>query len=213
MVDDVRKENPGKLVTIVWDTVSGSPTEAELEGEYHPGGHARAVSTWMRIIHPKVAKHRLTLVIVNQLRSRINFGGGFMSRGRGDTMIAEKALRYWSSLILHCKQAQMIPSRNEPTGILSDVYVDKNKVARPFRTALVPIDFNYGIDQTACKLDAAKTAGLVEVKGSWTYYGEGKFQSTTWKAFLAEHPDLEEKILAAPEAWQIELEKAECRSD
>ena len=213
MVDDVREKNPGKLVLIGWDTVSGSPTEGELKGEYHPGGHAKAVSTWMRTIHPKVAKHRLTLVIVNQLRSRIDFGGGFMGRGRGtETMIAEKALRYWSSLIVHCRQVQMIPSQQEPTGIMSSVYVDKSKVARPFRNALVPIDFNYGIDQMACKLDAAKTAGLVETKGAWMYYGDGKFQTKGWEKFLGEHPDLEEKILAAPESWQIELEKTDAAS-
>lgn len=206
MVDDVREDNPGKLVTVVWDTISGSPTEAELKGEYRPGEHAKSVSKWMRVIHPKVAKHRLTLVIVNQLRERFDFGGSaFLGRSHRKTMIAEKALRYWSSVILDCSQTGRIGEAQQPTGIMAKIYVDKNKVAPPFRTALVPVDFLHGIDRVACKLEAAKTAGIVEVRGAWTYYGQDKFQAKNWGRFLGEHPDLEEKLAAAPEAWQVKL--------
>lgn len=207
MVDDVQESNPGKLVTIGWDSLSGSPSEAELKGEYHPGGHARAVSAWMRRIHPKIAKHRLTLVMVNQLRQRIDMGGGFLSRRRPDTMIAERALRYWSSLLIHCSQAQQLGERDSPTGIVMRAYIDKNTVAPPFKTALVNLNFWDGFDVVQSKLEAAKTAKLIEVRGSWTYYGEDKFQAKTWPKFLAEHPDLEEKIAAAPESWRVTREQ------
>ena len=134
-------------------------------------------------------------------------GGGFLSRRRPDTMIAERALRYWSSLLIHCSQAQQLGERDSPTGIVMRAYIDKNTVAPPFKTALVNLNFWDGFDVVQSKLEAAKTAKLIEVRGSWTYYGEDKFQAKTWPKFLAEHPDLEEKIAAAPESWRVTREQ------
>ena len=212
LVDMVRDEDSSALITIVWDSLAGSPTERQLKGEYMPAEAARIVSTQLRELHPKIAKRRISLVIVNQYRSRLDMGGGaFMNRGKSqNTMIADNALSFWSSLKLSCSNAGILgEDRDRPTGMNMRVSTrqrdgGKNTVARPERTCLVPIDYNFGIDVEGAAFEAAKDAKILTQSGSWWVYGDHKFQASKWHEAL-EKTDIREAIEAAPTSWQIEV--------
>ncbi len=214
LVDMVRDEDSDALITIVWDSIAGSPTEKQLKGEYMPAEAARIVSTQLRELHPKIAKRRISLVIVNQHRNRLDMGGGgFMNRSKSqNTMIADNALSFWSSLKLSCSSAGMIgEDRDRPVGMNMRVSTKqrdggKNTVARPERTCLVPIDFNFGIDVEGAMFEAAKDADILSQSGSWWVYGDHKFQSGKWHEAL-EETDIAKAIEAAPTSWQIDVEE------
>jgi recombination protein RecA len=205
-VEVVRDELPDQLVTIAWDSLAGTPTEANLKGEIRPAEHARLVGHWFRVLLPLVARKRITFVMVNQLRTKMDMGGGtYFSGGSSDAMIAERALDYHCSLKVHFTQVDKLGDKKKPTGITTRADVRWNTVAPPFRKALVHINFLDGIDRDACAFEAAKDAGLVKQSTSWWEYpGYPKFQgghTKKWSEILGGDEELRRLIAAAPLDW------------
>ena len=83
-------------------------------------------------------------------------------------------------------------------GIKCLAKVTKNKVAPPFREARFEILFNSGIDEVGSLLDPMIEENIIKRKGGWCFYGESKFQKSTWPEFYKAHPELEKKL---KEAW------------
>lgn len=205
-VEVVRDDHPDKLVTIAWDSLSGTPTKGEIEGETHPGGHARLVGLWFRKLLPQMARKQIAFVMVNQLRNRIDMGGGtYFNRGGSDTMIADRALSYHCSLKIHFAQIAKLGDPKTPTGITTRAKIEWNTVARPFYTAIMHINFGDGIDRDACAFEAARELKLVSQNGSWWMFGKEKFQggrSKKWSEILSGDEELQRLIATGPLDWQ-----------
>lgn len=60
----------------------------------------------------------------------------------------------------------------DQSGITVRVKVVKNKVAPPFQSIEMDINFGSGIDRLGCLVDAAESTGILVRKGSWYYYGK-----------------------------------------
>lgn len=64
------------LITIVWDSVAGTPPRAELEGDWDPNSRvglaAKAIAKMMRKLTTTVGRERVTLVFTNQMK--VKFG-------------------------------------------------------------------------------------------------------------------------------------------
>lgn len=204
-VEVVRDALPDQLVTIAWDSLAGTPTEANLKGDILPGEHARLVGFWFRVLLPLVARKRIAFVMVNQLRSRINMGGGtYFSSGSSDAMIAERALDYHCSLKVHFTQIAKLGDPKRPTGITTEANVKWNTIAPPFRKALMHINFEDGIDHDACAFEVARELNLVSQKGSWWEHQGQKFQggrSSKWSEILHRQEELGRLIAEAPLDW------------
>ena len=200
----VRKENDKIPLTIVYDSVAGSPTVADVEASYSdniPAKHARVLSIAMRRIHPLISRHNVTLVFINQLRNKIQFGWG---GGRPQmVMLGEHPLTYWSSLKIHLQQVQRVGSTDDPTGIVVAAEILKNTTAPPFRKCQFTIDFMDGIDYVSSALDVALAIGLVEQNRGWfRVQGEDKpFRRDAFGEVLEQRPDLLEEIQKAPLRW------------
>ncbi len=217
LCETVREEESDALVLIGWDSIAGSPTPGQLKGEYMPAEHARLVSQYLREIHAEIAHHRIALVIVNQFRAKIDFGGaGFMRRrGPKSTMIADKSLSYWSSLKIEFSNAGPLgDDKDHPEGInmrASTRFNDggKNTVARPERTGLIPLRFDTGYDKAGSAFEAAVEGKLIELSSagsSWWVYGDKKFQRSKWQEVL-DDTDMLEVLERLPLAWKLEREK------
>lgn len=200
----VRTRDPNIPLTIGYDSVAGSPTKADLDGSYGdaiPAKHARLLAIGMRRIHPLIARERVALVMVNQLRDKLQFG---FTLGRPQmVMLGEHPLTYWSSVKLHLQQAQRLGEADAPTGITVNCEILKNTVAPPFRKCQFNIDFQTGIDAVGSALDLAVKVGIIEGKSGWyRYEGYDKsFQRGDFADVLAQHPELQRLIAAAPLLW------------
>lgn len=172
-----------RLVTIVWDSVAATTSKEQIEVEYGEGRigpEARAMSNCFRKAIDMLELGYVTLVCVNQLRTKI----GVMF---GDPEITPhgKALPFYASARIKMKSMGKLKEGNKKfgriIGVGSKAEVFKNKCAPAHRKAEFPIYFDWGIDDEASWLDYLKDLGVITTSGAWSTLkvnGEHKFQGT-----------------------------------
>jgi len=73
----IRESNKDKLCVIVWDSIAGTSTKAELQGEYGDATvamQARMIGQGLRKIIRFIGRQNISLIFLNQLRSKLNSG-------------------------------------------------------------------------------------------------------------------------------------------
>ncbi len=207
----VREETPDALATIVWDSVGGTQTKAESEGEFGDskaiGSHAKIMSQALRRIIPVVAKENIALVIVNQNKEIVDTGMFSGSAGEASTMIAKRPLQFHASTIIDMKKGQELrmkqSDRDSPAyGIMSRAKISKNKCSNPFGKAEIRVAFDDGFDDDYAHFQAAVKLGMISKKGSWYRMADvdKPFHETDFAGLLEDSPGLREEIAAAARA-------------
>ena len=211
----MREDYPDTLLTIVYDSLAGSPTEATLSkgiGEHTVARAANIVSQSFPRIVPLVARARVALIIVNQLRTYINASGDPRNRERRKVMktaamVAEGPLVFYSSLMLYVTSTGLYPDKDNPEGIDVRVEVRKNSIAPgEGKQCEFPISYLHGVDKMEAKLTLLEQLGHIKRSGGWYSYAclDKKFQRKDFEDVLQEFPELEEFVKAAPTLWQSE---------
>ena len=211
----------GSIDLIIIDSVAALTPKAELDGEMgdaHVGLLARLMSQAMRKLTAYINKSNVCVIFINQLREKV----GVMF-GNPETTTGGKALKFYSSVRLDVRKADVIKDGNEIIGNRTRVKVVKNKLAPPFKTCEFDIIYGKGISREGCILDLALEYGIIQKSGSWFAYngekiGQGK---ENVKQYLADNPDIYEEIenqikdeLAPKETTQdIEIEDTEIQKD
>jgi recombination protein RecA len=213
----VRAETPDALATIVWDSVGGTQTTAESEGEFGKEGqaigqHAKIMSAALRRIMPIVAKENIVLIIVNQNKEIVETGG--FRGAETSTMIAKRPLQFHASTIIDMQKGEELRhgGKDGPAyGIMSRVKISKNKCSNPFGKALIRCTFDDGFDDDFAHFQAALKLGMVVKKGSWYKLADvdESFHEADFGQILADAPGLRERIAAAAreEFWSETVRK------
>ncbi|MEQ1755753.1 MAG: recombinase RecA [Micropepsaceae bacterium] len=190
----------GAVDIVVIDSVAALTPKAEIEGEMGdslPGLQARLMSQALRKLTGSISRSNTIVLFINQIRMKI----GVMF-GNPETTTGGNALKFYSSVRLDIRRIGAIKEREDVVGSQTRVKVVKNKVAPPFRQVEFDIMYGSGISKTGELIDLGSKAGIVEKSGSWFSYenqriGQGRENA---KAFLAENPDIANKIEAAVRA-------------
>ena len=185
---------------VVVDSVAALTPKAEIEGEMGdslPGLQARLMSQALRKLTGSISRSNTIVLFINQIRMKI----GVMF-GNPETTTGGNALKFYSSVRLDIRRIGAIKEREDVVGSQTRVKVVKNKVAPPFRQVEFDIMYGSGISKTGELIDLGSKAGIVEKSGSWFSFenqriGQGRENA---KAFLAENPDIANKIEAAVRA-------------
>ncbi len=194
----------GSIDMIVVDSVAALVPEAEINGDMgdsHIGLQARLMSQAMRKLSGIISKTHTTAIFINQIREKV----GVMF-GNPEVTPGGRALKFYSSVRLEIRRSESLKNGTDFIGNKAKIKVVKNKVAPPFKEAMVDIIFGEGISKYGEVLDLATDLELIQKAGAWYAYnnekiGQGRDNA---KKYLEDHSDiyhlLEKKIL---EHYQI----------
>ena len=179
---------------VVIDSVAALVPKAEIDGEMgdsHVGLQARLMSQALRKLAGTINKTQTTAIFINQLREKV----GVMF-GNPETTTGGRALKFYASVRLDVRRSEALKIGENIVGNRTTIKIVKNKVAPPFKTAVVDIMYGEGISREGELIDLGSECGVLEKSGAWYAYngekiGQGK---ENVKLFLKDHPDLEEEI-------------------
>ena len=179
---------------IVIDSVAALVPQAEIEGEMgesHVGLQARLMSQALRKLSGTISKTKTTAIFINQLREKV----GVMF-GNPETTPGGRALKFYSTIRLDVRRGEQIKQGDSAIGNKTVIKVVKNKVAPPFKTAIVEIVYGEGISKESEIIDLAAQANILEKSGAWYSYnnekiGQGK---ENVKALLKKNPKLRDEL-------------------
>lgn len=195
---------------IVIDSVAALVPQAEIDGEMgdsHVGLQARLMSQALRKLSGTINKTNTTCIFINQLREKV----GVMF-GNPETTPGGRALKFYSSIRLDIRRNEQLKIGDGIVGNKTTIKVVKNKVAPPFKTAVVDIMYGEGVSREGEIIDLGVEAGIVEKTGAWYSYkgeklGQGK---ENVKLLLKENLELRDEIeQKVREYYDIALPKKE----
>ena len=181
---------------VVIDSVAALVPQAEIDGDMgdsHVGLQARLMSQALRKLSGTINKTKTTAIFINQLREKV----GVMF-GNPETTPGGRALKFYSSIRLDVRRSEALKMGDGIVGNKTTVKVVKNKVAPPFKTAVVDIMYGEGVSHEGELIDLAVEAGALEKSGAWYAYngeklGQGK---ENVKLFLKDHKELASELEA-----------------
>ncbi len=188
----------GGVDLIIVDSVAALTPRAEIEGEMgdsHMGLQARLMSQALRKLTATANKMGTTIIFINQIRMKI----GVMF-GSPETTTGGNALKFYASVRVEVRKGGKMEvgtgDAKEAFGNEAKVKIVKNKVAPPFKTAVVDIVFNEGISKMGDLLDTGVRLEIITKSGAFYSYLDTKLGQGKAKAvdFLKANPDLATEI-------------------
>lgn len=179
---------------VVIDSVAALVPQAEIDGDMgdtHVGLQARLMSQALRKLSGTINKTKTTAIFINQLREKV----GVMF-GNPETTPGGRALKFYASIRLDVRRSEALKMGDGIVGNKTTVKVVKNKVAPPFKTAVVDIMYGEGVSHEGELIDLASDCGVLEKSGAWYSYqgekiGQGK---ENVKLFLKDHKEITAEI-------------------
>ncbi|MHC1752535.1 recombinase RecA [Humidesulfovibrio sp.] len=193
IADLLVRSNAVDLVVI--DSVAALIPQAELEGqmgETQVGGQARLMSHALRKLTGTIHKSRAVVVFINQIRMKI----GMTGYGSPETTTGGNALKFYASIRMDIRRIQSLKDKEEAYGNRTRIKVVKNKVAPPFREALVDILYGTGMSREGELIDLGIEHKIIEQSGSWFAFGSERLGQgkENVRAMLIENAELRQKI-------------------
>lgn len=181
---------------IILDSVNAISPQAEQDKDMSSssmGLQARLISSFLRQVTPKLQKSGCILFCLSQIRMKIG-----VMYGNPEVMGVGNALKFYASQRLDVRRIKTNEDDDEAVSNDVRIKVIKNKLAPPFRKGEFTIIFGKGFDRVTDLANSAIRLGVVDVKGSWISFGEGKWQGVPkFVAELSENKVLVEQIETA----------------
>jgi RecA/RadA recombinase len=109
-----------------------------------------------------------TAIFINQLREKV----GIMF-GNPETTPGGRALKFYASVRLDVRRGETLKNGQDAYGNVTKIKVVKNKVAPPFKTAVVNMIYGEGISHLDEVINLAVENDIIDKSGAWfSYNGE-----------------------------------------
>ena len=218
-----RAKAPDKIVLIIWDSVAGTPSVAEIEGDFNPndriGVTAKAISKMMKKLTQTVGRENIALVFTNQLRMKIG-----VMYGDALTTPGGKAIPYHASVRIRLTKSTQIQddkqkdeARGKTFAMNTLAKTVKCRLGPPLRKCEFEINFAFGVDDEKSWFEYLHGVGEIEKAGGMCYltsFTSGpkdeeeddkdakkskkvgfKFRESKWTERLNAIPELKEHVL------------------
>jgi recombination protein RecA len=186
----------GAIDLVVVDSVAALVPQQELEGEMGDssvGLQARLMSKAMRKLAGVMNHSQTTAIFINQLREKVG-----VIYGNPETTPGGRALKFYASVRLDVRRSETLKNGSEAYGNVVKIKVVKNKVAPPFRTAVVNMIYGEGISHADEIINLAVERDLIEKSGAWfSYKGEKVGQGiSAVRSWLKANPEIDAELTA-----------------
>ncbi|MCH3961831.1 MAG: recombinase RecA [Solobacterium sp.] len=201
----------GAIDLVVVDSVAALVPQAELDGEMGDasvGLQARLMSKAMRKLAGVMNHSQTTAIFINQLREKV----GVMF-GNPETTPGGRALKFYASVRLDVRRGETLKNGQDAYGNVTKIKVVKNKVAPPFKTAVVNMIYGEGISHLDEIINLAVENDIIDKSGAWfSYNGEKIGQGfNAVRDYMKNNPDFDKEVtekvktlLFAPKAADTE---------
>lgn len=184
----------GAIDIIVVDSVAALVPQAELDGvmsDNQVGLQARLMSKAMRKLAGVLDKTGCLVIFINQIREKVG-----VMYGNPETTTGGRALKFYATIRLDIRRADVIKSGKDIVGNTVKVKVVKNKVAPPFKSCVIEMIYGQGFTREGEVLELGVQLNLLQKTGSWFVYngekiGNGKDAASS---FLKSHPEITDKL-------------------
>jgi recombination protein RecA len=160
VIRKIKENRKDKLCCVVWDSVAGSSTDAEMQkdyGESTVGMHARMIGQGLRKTIRFIGKERVALVFLNQMRQKIGvvFGDDLVAPGG-------KAIPFFASVRLRLYRDGFVKAGKDTLGVGIRPFTQKNRMGPPKREAKLKMYFNRGLIDEESWLDVLLQFNVAE---------------------------------------------------
>jgi recombination protein RecA len=152
-----KAKQPGLYIVDSLDALSDkAEQERDIEKGTYGATKAKLMSEMFRREKRNLHKAKITLMIVSQVRDKIN-----AMFGRKWTRSGGRALDFYASQVMYLaeikKLVKTVRGIKRPHGVVIRCKLTKNKVGIPFREVDFSLIFGYGIDDVLASLDWLKS--------------------------------------------------------
>lgn len=180
------------------DSLAALSTDLEMDnedGDKMGARRAKEFSEQFRKLTRVLANRNILMVCSNQLR--VNLGAG--PYGPKITVPGGKAIEYYPSLRLRCSNSKKLKKTRtirgveveKVIGVETEIEVFKSSIDQPFRTATLPIIYDYGIDDIRANLQFVKSYAK---GGTYTVNGDSLGKSLDDAIKAVEEEKLEKRL-------------------
>jgi len=155
---------------VVVDSVTAWPSKKEYladDEDYTIAGQAAALSTGLRSLTRHVWDQHVLFLWISQIRE--NIGVVF---GKSTKYTSGRALPFYATVVANVKCVGQVKKGSKVIGIDTELYVEKNQVAPPFKKAKQRIVFGGGYDRMDGLIQAAIDAGIVDYSGGYVRFDD-----------------------------------------
>jgi|TARA_R110000824_G_scaffold164685_11_gene341077 recombination protein RecA len=193
VIKNIREQNKDRLCCIVWDSIAATSADIELQkdtGDSLVGVHARLIGQGLRKVIRLVSKQRISLVFLNQLRTKIG-----VVFGDPDTTPGGRAVPFMASVRLKLYTAGKVKADNDVIGVGIRALVAKNRMGPPHRDCQLRVYFTRGLIDEESWLEILLSKGIIKKKttqlSTVKFKGEEhQFKNTKFVAYLDARPEL-----------------------
>jgi len=149
------------------------------------------MSKAMRKLAGVMNRSNTTAIFINQLREKV----GIMF-GNPETTPGGRALKFYASVRLDVRKGEALKNGSDQIGNTTKIKVVKNKVAPPFKTAVVSIIYGEGISHIDEVINLAVENDIIDKSGAWfSYNGEKIGQGfNAVREYMRSHPEFDEEV-------------------
>ncbi len=201
-INTIRKKDLTTPILIACDSLAVAPIRKELDSlDYEQSEtlgmiRAKIIGGALRKLNPLLRKHDVTLLLINQFRSKMAMYGSPDTKAAGG-----RSLQFYCAVCLSTKSTKKNVLEDElgnARGITGTLVNTKNKVAIPFRECDFELIFDRGLTPDYGLVDMLCKDGLIDDKTTqgWCQVGDKKFRRKDFldKFRQGDFPELE-KVL------------------
>lgn len=160
-----KKRQPGLYIVDSLDALSDkAEQDRDIEKGTYGANKAKLMSEMFRREKRKWSKAKVTVIIISQVRDKIN-----AMFGRKWTRSGGRALDFYASQVMYLAEIKKLQKTvrgvKRPHGVVIRCKITKNKVGIPFREVDFSLIFGYGIDDVLASLDWLKSIKALKEVG------------------------------------------------